>query len=139
MGTAVKKTLLHSPIKALVVNGGHTVKVDAYWKGSTAVVKLVGEFDLSAADDFNKTVRAFRQDSRLRQVIVDLQGVSFIDSSGLGALLGRFRELQQEDIELVIAAPSHWAGEILGLAGIDRFINIYPSVEDVPEPEDGEG
>ena len=115
------------------------MKVNASFEDYRVVLTLQGEFDLSATDKFNRAVAEACQQSHLQQVVVDLQGVSFMDSSGLGALLGRYQELSEEGIELILAAPSHRAGEILGLAGIDRYISIYPSVEHIPEIENGEG
>ncbi|MFO8059608.1 MAG: STAS domain-containing protein [Bacillota bacterium] len=103
--------------------------------GRCMVVRLIGEFDLSTAPEFRRVVDDECMEN-LDRLIVDLGEVTFIDSSGLGALLGRYRRLQSMGKRFALAAPSHRAREILGLAGIGRTIDIFPSASCALEGEE---
>lgn len=108
------------------------------WHGRWLVLELVGEFDLSGAPAFREAVEAAHRDDTAG-LVVDLSRVSFMDSSGLGALLGCYRRMQAEGRGFALAAPSHQLGEILGLSGLDRTIEVFPSVEDALEARPREG
>ncbi len=103
------------------------MQISTCWCGRSMVVTLRGEFDLLTAPRFRRAVDEACM-GNLDQLIVDLGEVTFIDSSGLGALLGRYRRLQSMGKGFALAAPSHRVQEILGLVGIGRTIDIFPTV-----------
>ncbi len=55
---------------------------------------------------------------------IDMSGVTFMDSSGLGLILGRFTLCRELGIEFVLKEPSPEAEKILELAGTGRLIKI---------------
>ncbi len=103
------------------------MEIRTCWCGTSMVVTLRGEFDLSTAPELRRVVDETCM-GKLDQLIVDLGEVTFIDSSGLGALLGRYRRIQALGKGFALAAPSHRVQEILGLVGIGRTIDIFPTV-----------
>ncbi len=96
--------------------------------GDGLILTLRGEFDLKTAPEFVRTVDEM-QSEEISRVVVDLGGVAFIDSSGLGALLGRYRELSSRGVSFSLAAPSHTVREVLGIAGVSRVMDVYPEVQ----------
>lgn len=87
-------------------------------------VKLPGEIDHHLA----KSVRA-ETDKKLvtvrpKKLILDMTQTSFMDSSGLGLILGRARTCEQLNIEYTIVNPSPRVRTILNLAGVDRILDI---------------
>nr|MBO2471813.1 anti-sigma F factor antagonist [Bacillota bacterium] len=59
------------------------------------IVRLAGELDVRTAPVFRARVQQeLEEGPRLRHLILDLRGVTFIDSSGVGALLGRCRDIR---------------------------------------------
>ena len=85
-------------------------------EGSTAIVAASGEIDLSNVGDLRSAVTAAADGvDRLR---LDLTGVEFIDSTGLGGLLELRSTLRAQSVTLEIAAgegPVRQAVEITGL------------------------
>ena len=70
--------------------------IDLTRSGSTLVVKVHGELDLSTSPVFRDKIEAeLARDENIRHLVLDLEDVSFIDSSGLGAVLGRFKASQR--------------------------------------------
>jgi len=63
------------------------------------------------------------------RVVVDLSAVEFMDSSGLGALIGGLKSTRQAAGDLRIAAPTEQVVTVLRLTNLDRVLRPYPSVE----------
>lgn len=57
-------------------------------------------------------------------LVIDIANVGFMDSSGLGLILGRYRKAKELGIPLVVANPTPAAAKIFRMAGIDRMIQI---------------
>jgi len=84
------------------------------------VLWLSGEFDMAEIDRFLRTATA-QVDGR-RQVVLDLSGLTFLDSSGIGAIV-RFANFVRAK-GLFLRNPSERAGTVLAMAGIDRLTGV---------------
>ncbi|TMM20305.1 MAG: STAS domain-containing protein [Actinobacteria bacterium] len=82
------------------------------------VMTVRGEVDLASAP---KLAAAMTEliDRGYSHVAVDLGAVEFIDSSGLGVLVGSLRRLREQDGDLVLRAASPAVARILELTGLD--------------------
>jgi len=98
-----------------------TVKI----KNDSLIVRLSGELDLVVAKEFRECVDKVLMDRPVRNLILDLSQVSFIDSSGLGALLGRYKLVQQKGGKMSIFGATPSVYRILELSGIMRIIPIF--------------
>lgn len=98
--------------------------------GQTLVVKISGELDLSTSPLFREQIELkLEEDPNLRYLILDLSETSFIDSSGLGAILGRFKKITQKGGKLsFIQVPSNLC-KLFELSGLMRIMEIHPSLE----------
>jgi anti-sigma B factor antagonist len=104
------------------------VRTDARADG-TAVVHLAGRLDLQSAPDVKqRLVQAVAEGHRL--LVVDLGEVSFIDSSGLGALIGGLKAARLAGGDLRIARPVEQARLVLVLTTLDRVLKPYGSVDE---------
>ncbi len=70
---------------------------------------------------------ALKEDTIL--VIADLSQVSFIDSSGLSALVSALRLAREHNQELILTGLSRQAQMVFSLTMMDRIFEIYPSME----------
>lgn len=64
------------------------------------------------------------------RLVVDLSGIDFIDSSGLGALVGCLKSARQAGGDLRIAAPNKQVTMVLQLSNLDRVLKAYDTAED---------
>lgn len=64
------------------------------------------------------------------RIVVDLSGVEFMDSSGLGALIGGLKAARQASGDLRIAAAGEQVVAVLKLTNLDRILRPYASVEE---------
>ena len=98
--------------------------IETYLLGSELRIEISGEIDHHSA----RSVRAKIDESlyyyRAARVALDLSKVSFMDSSGLGLILGRFTLAKELGGELRIIDPSEGVMKILELAGTSRLIKI---------------
>lgn len=89
-----------------------------------AVIKVRGDVDIYTAPQLRETIHKV-VDSGKSEVIVDLEGVDFIDSTGLGVLIGGLRRAREKGGELVIASPSDRVRRILEITDLRRIFRIF--------------
>ncbi len=85
--------------------------------GGTLTVKLYGELDESCALFVRNRLDALF-DAPIQKVIMDLGGVSFMDSTGIGMLIGRYKVLKAKGVPLLLRSPSNVVDKLLHLSGI---------------------
>jgi anti-sigma B factor antagonist len=86
-------------------------------------VRLSGELDLAARPLVAEQVAgALVENADIQRVAVDLGGVKFCDSSGLGALLDIRRAAENSGATVVLRAPSAGVARVLDIAGIDELL-----------------
>lgn len=93
-----------------------------------AVLQLGGRLDLLSANQFRAVVDGVVADGH-RTVIADLSGVTFMDSSGLGALVAGLKTSRQSSGDLRIAGATDQVLEVLELTKLHRVLRPYDSVE----------
>lgn len=106
-------------------NGGETVKIECEQRGTRLIVRVRGELDLGTAATFRDEVNRWLDRTRARDLLLNLQGVTFIDSVGLGAILGRLRQLQRLGGTLAIVEPSGPAATVLHVGGLDKVAALH--------------
>ncbi len=85
---------------------------------------LEGELDLHTAPLARSRLDAWLEETGALRLILDLTQVSFLDSSGIGVILGRYRKLQERGGRVEILAPGGAVKKVLEMAGIAGIIPI---------------
>jgi anti-sigma B factor antagonist len=89
-----------------------------------AVVRGDGRLNMVSAPALREQVTTAIAAGRVR-IVVDLGGTTFMDSSGLGALIGCLKTARQADGDLRIAAPNEQVRMVLRLSNVDRVLRSY--------------
>ncbi len=105
-------------------------------ESGVVVVKPTGRLNMTAARMLREELHAL-VDSGGNRVVVDLSGVEFIDSSGLGALLSGLKAARQAGGDLHIAAPNRQTTTVLELTNLNRVLRVQPSPEGAFDDGDG--
>ncbi|WP_245877576.1 STAS domain-containing protein [Streptomyces glaucescens] len=92
------------------------------------MIALSGEFDITTAPAVRARALELIADGH-PDLVADLSGVTFCDSSGLGALVGIWRCAKDADGSLTLAVIPDWLGRLLSVAGMDTFLPAYPSAD----------
>ena len=94
-----------------------------------AVVHVNGEVDLATCPRL-RDVLAELIDQGVYHLIVDLEQVSFLDSSGMGVLVSTLRRIRERDGSLRLTAPSPHVRRVLELTGITKLLPTYATLEE---------
>lgn len=93
------------------------------------LVEVSGEVDLHTAPELrgalDSAVSSATEADAPAAVLVDLSGVRFMDSTGLGELMGAHKALQRADGQLHLAAPQERVQRLLSLTGLDDVLAIH--------------
>ncbi len=84
----------------------------------TLTVMLKGEIDHHAAKTLSRSIDAEIICSSPKRCVLDFSMVGFMDSSGIGLILGRHKLLNSGDVTLSVSGVSSQVGIILQIAGI---------------------
>jgi anti-anti-sigma factor len=93
---------------------------------SAYALAVSGELDLPHAGEVETQMNELIADDA-KTIVVDLMGVSFIDSAGLGVLLSATKALRAVGGELVLAADDRRILRLLEITGLDRVMRVEPS------------
>jgi len=99
--------------------------VEVEKQGQNIIVRLQGELDLCTAEEFKRVVEANLETRGVKNMILNLAGVPFIDSSGLGAILGRYKNIQERGGKLVAVELVPTVKRIFELSGLPKIIALY--------------
>lgn len=94
-----------------------------------AVIRPDGRLNMVAAPELRDTVTRAVQSGRPR-VVVDLSGVDFMDSSGLGALIASLKTARQAGGDLRLAGVGEQVALVLQLSNVDRILKPYANADD---------
>ncbi|MGW5193984.1 STAS domain-containing protein [Kribbella sp. NPDC004138] len=98
--------------------------------GSYVMVRVVGDLDLESAPVLTAGLKA---QLGPRPIVLDLSGVEFMDSSGLGVLVGAHKEAAARDGALVLAAPSPRVHKIFKVTKLHKVFAVHETVDQAVE------
>jgi anti-sigma B factor antagonist len=90
-----------------------------------AVVKLTGEVDVSTSGSLRDSLLRIISDENYRGLVVNLASVNFIDSTGVGVLVGIWHRVRATQGCMALAAPSRQARGILETTGLTKVFPVY--------------
>ncbi len=104
---------------------GHDEKVRYEVQGDTTVVRVSGEIDHHSAVSVRAGIDRYLMEERPKKVLLELSGVDFMDSSGLGLMMGRLALVKQYGGSLSVLDPSPAVLKIMKLAGMERMVTVF--------------
>ena len=91
---------------------------------AATLVVLRGDLDLSTASELREClVKVIDEGAR---IVIDLEAVDFLDSAGLGILVGGLKRARTHGGELELVCSSHDVLKPLEITGLDRVFTIHP-------------
>ena len=110
--------------------GETTLELEVAEQAGWQVLVVHGEVDVTTTPRVRARLVAMLSDGR-PQVIVDLEGVRFLDSSGLGALVAALKLARSRGGELrLVCEHQRSVRKVLEVTGLERVLERYDSVED---------
>ncbi len=105
-----------------MVKNGSSVSYEE--RGESMVVHIGGEIDHHGAVSVRTGIDEVLVSTRPQKVYLELSGVSFMDSSGLGLIMGRYALIKRYGGKLAVLDPSPAVIKMMNLAGMERMIPI---------------
>lgn len=102
--------------------------MDLRWIGDLAIVRPSGELDLATVETLRSALEAIGPAARL---LLDLRGLSFLDSSGLHFLTELDRRAKRDGVQLSLIAPPPPVDRSIQLCGLDRTLPFVPDFQEV--------
>ena len=100
------------------------MKVITAEKDGDLVVCITGDVDHHSAVGLREEIDRLLEEKKPKNLLLDLGGTDFMDSSGLGLILGRKRKTEEMGIGLTLINPTELCRRILRLAGMENQINM---------------
>ena len=95
----------------------------------TALISVVGEVDLWVAPDFKAPITE-AIDEGAREVLVDVSGTTFMDSTALGVLVGAKKRLHKREGSVVIVGSTSLVRRMFEISGLDRLFEFRDQIPD---------
>jgi stage II sporulation protein AA (anti-sigma F factor antagonist) len=100
---------------------------DSEFTGTVLKIKLRGEIDHHSAVAVRTAIDDMIRSKRPAELVIDMSAVDFMDSSGLGLIMGRYNTIKDIGGSLTVADPTPATEKIMKLAGLERIIKIRRS------------
>ena len=94
------------------------------------IAKINGEIDNSVTKEFREVIDTNIIKNNLKYLIIDFEEVKFVDSSGIGFIIGRYNLMKKEKGFVVLSNVNYYCEKIFRISGILRLINSYSSLEE---------
>lgn len=101
-----------------------TCKLQFSVEGEDLTVRLSGEIDHHAAARVREEIDAQIYRQRPKRTVLELSGIDFMDSAGLGLIMGRISLMRTLGGETVLRRPTEKVLRIVRLAGLERMMKI---------------
>ncbi|MBQ4639624.1 MAG: STAS domain-containing protein [Clostridia bacterium] len=91
---------------------------------NTVTVYLEGEMDHCSAQQIRRMLDQSIQESDIKNMVLDMREMSFMDSSGIGVILGRYKVLRSRGGKLTVRNMNRQVEKVFKLSGMDQIIDI---------------
>jgi len=88
----------------------------------TLTIRLKGDLDHHSAGELREEMDRLLSDPAVRRVVLDMSALGFMDSSGIGLILGRYKLLRRRGGQLLIRSGNRRVDRILQLSGLYEII-----------------
>lgn len=99
-------------------------------RGSTLIAHLVGELDHHSAVEVRTKIDDRLDRENFKNLILNFNKVSFMDSSGIGVVIGRYKKLERIGGVVSITNLNESVKRVFDLTGLFKIIKLYSSIDD---------
>lgn len=110
--------------------------IDVESRHEMTVISLAGELDLMYSERVEEQLR-LSEAAEGRMIVLDLRGLTFIDSTGISVLLRAYLRAQEEGRRLVLLPGPPFVQKVFSVSGMDRFFEFWTGdIEDLTAEPD---
>ena len=90
--------------------------------GDQLIVYLSGEIDHCSADKLRREIETLLEDAKIRRLILNFEHVDFMDSSGVGMIIGRYKTMRERGGSVAACGLKPPMEKLFRMAGLHRII-----------------
>lgn len=99
-------------------------------KNKTMIILISGEIDHHTSAELRRQTESALVQMGGRNIIFGFEHVTFMDSSGIGMMIGRYKQLQALGGRIAIACANEKIAEIIRLSGLTKLLPTFDTVEE---------
>ena len=104
--------------------------IQVRWHGrQSCVITVAGELDVATAPDLMERLREIL-DENPQRLVIDLDQVTFLDSTGLGVLVSAYQRMSRRADGFVLVCHRRSSLKVMQITGLTRVFTFAPSVEE---------
>lgn len=107
------------------------LNVGVYVKGNALILRLKGELDDLSVSDLRTRISRYIDDYKIKHLIINVEKLDFMDSSGIGFIIGRFHQLKRVNGDVMICNINQKIEKIIHLSGLSKICMIRENEESV--------
>jgi anti-sigma B factor antagonist len=111
------------------------LSVETRNEGDKTVVSVAGEIDVYTAPKLREQIVQLVEDGRYH-LVVDMEHVEFLDSTGLGVLVGGLKRVRAHDGSLQLVCTQERILKIFRITGLTKVFPVHASVADAVATQD---
>lgn len=104
--------------------------IDFERKNQVLIVKLIGELDHHSAEEVRVKIDDMLDRNNESKLVFDFSSVTFMDSSGIGVIIGRYKKIMMREGNVAIATVNNRIQRVFQLSGIFKIIKVYETIDD---------
>ncbi|WP_078545934.1 anti-sigma F factor antagonist [Litchfieldia alkalitelluris] len=93
-------------------------------KHTVLCIRLTGELDHHTAEELRLKVTNVLESREINHILLNLENLSFMDSSGLGVILGRYKQVKNNGGEMVVCSISPAVKRLFDMSGLFKIIRL---------------
>ena len=95
------------------------------------IVHLIGELDHHSAEEVRVKIDDRIERDNITKVILDFSKVTFMDSSGIGAVVGRYKKVSAKGGKICVADVNSSVNRVFELSGLFKIIKKFDNVDEM--------
>jgi stage II sporulation protein AA (anti-sigma F factor antagonist) len=111
--------------------GGRLLHVEMETVRDTLTVRVNGELDLAVSEKLTAMIDKRLKKEGVHTLILDMHGVPFLDSSGLGVILGRYKRITAAGGKMYIVRVRPQVDRLLEVSGVKKLIPVCANEKEI--------
>lgn len=111
--------------------GGSTLKLEFSVINKNLIVRFNGELDHHTAKEIREKIDSTYSDNLLKNIVIDLSNLQFMDSSGIGLIMGRYKLASNNNGKIYLINVSDRVKKILNMSGILKIVKIIDNLSEI--------
>ena len=99
-------------------------------KDDKLIVGLMGELDHHSAEEVRVKIDDRIDRDNIKKVILNFSGVTFMDSSGICVVIGRYKKMQNRGGKLCVADINRTVNKVFEISGMYKIIEVYRNIDE---------